>query len=230
MVTRWKHYTTYLITVHGLLVLTGCSLAPTIEQQPRALSSRALVESGSSPTSSSPPIPSGSTASISSMAATGADIDRRTEAQKAFNVYPIPASCPTTSFVGPEERRSFPAWWLDGDDIAAGTPLGVLFQGWNKIQWQLSDAAPLMITGQRLHGPVQALKVDLLSGIGNGTTADDLYSSGTVFPAAGCWKLRADAEQQHLEATVYIYPFACKPLNLRERDEPNIPVNCTPPE
>ncbi len=137
--------------------------------------------------------------------------------------YPIPSSCPVTPLVGPDRRRSFPAWWLDGEGIWAGTPIGVLYEGYNKIQWQYEPPGNLEVTGGRLDGPAPPLRVDL-AGIGVGT-----YSSATTFPAPGCWRIAATAGDHRFEATVYVFPSGCRPAGLREPNPPATPTPCTAP-
>lgn len=234
MHTLRKPCTVCLVAVIFLLLLTNCAVTSPTAQQQRASPSSGVGAGGSSGSRSASPTPSSSPPPPTLPAGTAADEDGRTAAQKAYHVYPIPAACSATPFVGPDKRHDFPAWWLEGQGIVAGTPLGVLFQGGNKLHWQLTTAAPLQVTGASRDGQQQPLNVALLSGIGtgttlvNGTTEDYLYSSVIVFPTPGCWSVRANAGPQRLNATVYIYPFTCKPLSLRERDEPNMPVNCTP--
>lgn len=103
--------------------------------------------------------------------------------------------------------------------MAAGTPIGVLFEGGNKIQWHLSTADALTATGERLDASAPPLTLEHVVGISNMTDVDSVYSSGVVFPAPGCWRMQAHAGAQTLDATVYVYPLACKPPNMREPNE-----------
>lgn len=134
--------------------------------------------------------------------------------------YPVPTSCAVTPLVGPEQRQDFPAYWLDGDRLAAGTPSGILFEGGNKVEWLTATSSRLTITGQRLDGPAAALTVRLIPlDTANPTVRNfgSIFSSEATFPAPGCWRLSATADDQTLVATVYVYPWSCRPLDLRSR-------------
>jgi len=128
--------------------------------------------------------------------------------------YPVPTTCPVAPWTTTERRRTFPAFWLDGDGLAAGDPLGpLLFEGWQKIQWQAEEAGAgtLQVTGQRLDGPAPSIKAQNIYEVAPAT-----WSTGTVVPAPGCWRLQATAGVHHLDAIVYAYPAACRPANLQD--------------
>ncbi len=142
--------------------------------------------------------------------------------------YPVPASCPVTRWSGHERRRAFPAFWLDGDGLAAGNPIGpVLFAGGQKIQWQAEapGAGDLVVTRQRLDSPTPAAAAHNVQTIGVAT-----WSSNTMFPAAGCWRLEATAGAHHLAVTVYVFPAGCRPAGLREASQAATPAPCVAPE
>lgn len=128
--------------------------------------------------------------------------------------YPVPATCPVASWTTTERRRAFPAFWLDGDGLAAGDPVGPLFfEGWQKIQWQAEEAGTgaLQVTGQRLDGPAPPIEAQNVYEVAPAT-----WSTGTVVPVPGCWRLQATAGTHHLDAIVYAYPAACRPASLQD--------------
>lgn len=139
--------------------------------------------------------------------------------------FPPPASCPVTPWRAFERRRGFPAFWLDGDGMAAGVPVGaVLYEGAQKVQWQAEPGGDraLSVTGERLDGQAPAARAENPVLIGVGT-----WSSSTVFPAPGCWHLRGGDGVHTLAATVYVYPAACRPAAIGGL--PSTPVPCRPP-
>ena len=141
-----------------------------------------------------------------------------------YELYAAPTSCAVTPMVGNERRRGgFPAWWLDGSGIAAGNPVGVLFVGGNKIQWQLEEPGTPTISGERLDTNSSALEVDV-NMIGPYT-----HSSILLFPTPGCWRLHAEAGAQSLEAIVYVYPESCRPKGMRTKQIDPQDVPCRPP-
>jgi hypothetical protein len=220
---RWLTIATSVI-----LLLTSCALNASEAQvspvngasqhSPVPTPSPAIQSQRASPTAQPSTLPAASD-------------DQRTEIEKSLNLYPAPASCATSPLVGPEERKRFPAWWLDGQGIAAGTPIGALFEGGNKIQWHLNTVAALTATGERLDASAPPLKLEHVEGIGTMIDdADSRYSSEVYFPAPGCWRIEAEAGQQTLEATVYVYPLACKPPNMRGPNEAAPAGACVPPQ
>lgn len=128
--------------------------------------------------------------------------------------YPVPASCAVSSATVQERRRTFPAFWLDGDYLAAGNPLGNYYAGENKVQWQPRQMGPytqndaITFSGVRLDdaAPPAALRNPYNIGIG--------YSSLVYFPTPGCWRIRAAVGAQSLDATVYVFEAACSPARL----------------
>jgi hypothetical protein len=139
--------------------------------------------------------------------------------QEFYDLYAVPASCAVTPMVGQERRRTFPAWWLDGDGMAAGTPIGVLFEGENKIQWQLEHPGTLVISGKRLDGQEPPLEAENIIPISVNPATFELatYSSNIIFSTPGCWGFHAEAGSQSLDAIVYVYPYSCRPPNMRGR-------------
>ncbi len=138
----------------------------------------------------------------------------------SYDPFPVPASCRVTPMTR-ETRRTFPAWWLDGHGIEAGTPIGILYAGENKIMWYVEKVAPFHLSGEHLDGP--APPVQLLQG-GPATGGP----STVVFPVPGCWRIHADVGDQALDAIVYVYPESCL-RDTTHATAPSSPVPCTPP-
>jgi hypothetical protein len=139
--------------------------------------------------------------------------------------YAPPTSCPVSPWGAFALRRGFPAFWLDGDGMAAGVPVGaVLYEGEQKVQWQAEPGGgrTLQVTGARLDGPAPAARAENPVLIDVGT-----WASSTAFPAPGCWQLRGTAGVHTLAVTVYVYPAACRPSAIGGR--PSTPAPCTPP-
>jgi hypothetical protein len=178
------HYPTSLIITGGLVwMLNGCAW---IQPSPLPGAPTAILSAGQHPAPGEP-----------------------AQSPQAFYDLPAaPATCALTPLVGPEHRRTFPAWWLEGKGIGAGTPVGILFEGENKIQWQLEMPGQLIITGEHL-GDKPAELPATVNAISNIT-----YSSNVIFPISGCWHLQAHAGRQSLSAVVYVYPAGCRPQSM----------------
>lgn len=144
-------------------------------------------------------------------------------------LYPVPATCAAAPWSGWEQRRTFPASWLDGAGLAAGNPLGAyLFEGGRgqKIQWQAEPGGnnTLVLAGARLDGPAPAppqLVSQYVIGVGT-------WSTTTAFPAPGCWRIEATDGVHTLAAIVYVYPRACTPSAIRDPREV-VTGPCAPP-
>lgn len=140
--------------------------------------------------------------------------------------YPPPGSCAVAPWSGHERRRTFPAFWLDGDGLAAGNPVGaLLYEGGQKIQWQAAPGGgeTIAIDGARQDAPAPpatARAVPLDAGV---------WSSETTFPAPGCWRLRATDQLHRLDLVVYVYPAACRPAALRDVAPTPSRGDCLPP-
>jgi hypothetical protein len=116
-----------------------------------------------------------------------------------------PASCATTAWTF-ARRGDFSAYWLQGADLAAGNPVGVLFVGANKVQWQPAGDPAIQLLSRRLDGDSPPAAIENQNTIlGSGAT-----SSTVSFPRAGCWSLHATRTSSVLDATVYIYPESCR--------------------
>jgi hypothetical protein len=110
----------------------------------------------------------------------------------------IPASCPVATLRF-ERRQGFEAYWIDGVTLAAGLPTGILRDGENKIQWQ-GDPGELVVGGRSLDGSGEVQLVDPTR-IGVG-----IYSTSTVFPHPGCWRLTATMGTGSFDAAVFVFP------------------------
>jgi hypothetical protein len=131
--------------------------------------------------------------------------------------YTAPASCKATPFSGFARRRGFPAFWIDGQGLSVGSPVGVLYEGDQKLQWQATatQSGSLTVSGDREGssggGSKTLLSIDNLQEIGPGT-----WSSSAVFPSSGCWRVHASAGLSSLDTIIYVYPYECRPSNLRQ--------------
>ena len=136
-----------------------------------------------------------------------------------YGLYSIPGSCPLTQVTEQQERQRFPAWWLEGRGVAAGTPIGVFFEGENKVQWQFATpitTTHFTISGTQLDGQSRPLDAAIMLIGGTGPETGATFSSILTFAAAGCWRIHGEAEPHMLTAIVYVYPAACRPQGLRE--------------
>jgi len=127
--------------------------------------------------------------------------------------FPPPASCRAAAMNHGEVRRNFPAYWYDGDGIALGNATAVFYQHDNKVMWQVTGDARPTITGERVDGAAPPMEVQNLGLTPSG------FISGVVFPAPGCWHLRATAAPYDLDATFYVYPSGCIPATMRDPSE-----------
>ena len=211
---------------HALCGLLGLLLALTACQRPGPANSPtasplgalpAVPESIATATAAAatvtPPIP---TATVAPPRPGGGGIASATSPFTGYAPpYPPPASCAVAVWSAHEHRNTFPAFWLDGAGLAAGNPVGpVLFAGGQKMQWQATaeGSGELAVTATRLDGPASPGGVER-----PGRLAVGIWSTETVFPAAGCWHVQATAGIHTLDAIVYVYPAACRPAPLREQ-------------
>ena len=133
-------------------------------------------------------------------------------------LFPIPSTCDVTP-LGPLEtdRWGFSASWWNGTHLIAtslsdplygslGTTIGIS----NDFRWELQQRAPLSISGHLVDQPDQTIQVTDLS-----TSLSVVYPTEISFPHGGCWQLRAEAGEQSLDFTVYVYPYGCLPADMR---------------
>jgi hypothetical protein len=135
--------------------------------------------------------------------------------------FPPPASCMAVTMDHAEQRRTFPAYWYDGDGIALGNATAVFYQHDNKVMWQVQDDARPTIVGERIDGSAPPMEVQNLGLTPSG------FISGVVFPTTGCWHIRATAATYNLDAHFYVYPSGCLPANMRDPGATVTP--CAPP-
>lgn len=128
--------------------------------------------------------------------------------------YPVPSSCAVSPITVQERRRGYPAYWLDGDHLAAGNPLGNYYAGGNKVQWHPRQMGPytqndaITFKGVRLDADAPPAELQNPYNIGTG------YSSGVYFPSPGCWRIHGAVSAQTLDATVYVFEAGCSPAQL----------------
>lgn len=177
------------------------------------------------PTPPSPPADPSVTPPPDATATASAIRDR----QVASRPYPIPASCAVTQAVI-TEQAGIPIW-LQGSGIHAGLyNYGALFQGRNKVLW-LIDQRPsgtVAISGQRLDATAPALEVQITEAIDSYGKA--VWPSTLSFPTPGCWHIHAQADNQTLDVTTYVYPYTCLPPEQRWPTPPAAPAPCIPPQ
>lgn len=150
-----------------------------------------------------------------------------------YDLYPIPASCEITPLMGRHRRQSFTAWWWEGEGrnrIAAGTPIGVFFEGANKVQWQFKKPGELTIQGERVYGPAPPLEIESLRSLDVYGFSTEIYASSLIFPTAGCWLIQTETSDYTLEITVYVYPYGCRPPHLRDPNSKAAPLPCESPD
>jgi hypothetical protein len=112
---------------------------------------------------------------------------------------PIPASCGVTPATYGTDQ-GFPAFWYVGEGLRAGTPIGVFYQGLNKVQWH-GDDLDLKVTGSRVDGTNGEPALVNPQRIGAG-----MLSTSVEFPAPGCWRIHATLGRGRLDAIVYVFP------------------------
>lgn len=135
--------------------------------------------------------------------------------------FPPPVSCRAVTMNHAEVRRHFPAYWYDGNGIALGNATAVFYQHDNKVMWQVTGDARPTIIGERIDGTASPMEIQNLGLTQSG------FISGVVFPAPGCWHLRATAAPYDLDATFYVYPSGCIPATMRDPSGTITP--CVPP-
>ena len=111
----------------------------------------------------------------------------------------IPASC-TVSSAAYGTHQGFPAFWYVGDGFRAGSPIGVFYEGLNKVQWHGDDGSPTL-TGSRVDGTPGAPLLVNPERIGAG-----MFSTSLQFPAPGCWRVHAELGGGRLDVVIYAFP------------------------
>ncbi len=125
--------------------------------------------------------------------------------------YSVPASCAVSSMTVGERRRGYPAYWLDGNSLAAGNPLGNYYAGGNKVQWHPRQMGPytqndaITFSGTRLDADAPPAELRNPQNLGIG------YGSSVYFPSPGCWRMHGAVGSQTLDATVYVFEAGCSP-------------------
>lgn len=158
-----------------------------------------------------------------------ADLHIRREMAR-YGLYPIPESCPIDPLTFREIRYRYTGWyWLGAGHFAAGTPVGLLFEGENPIQWQSYAEADVTIASQLLADPAIAGTVVSAVPVHPDGLTGQIMQTTVVFPQAGCWRLFGRAGDQILDVIVYVYPRTCRPdfLVEGETDTPD-PSPCPP--
>jgi hypothetical protein len=124
--------------------------------------------------------------------------DSRPSAAEPNYPAPIPAGC-SVAAMRLDQRYGFGAYWIDGVELAAGLPTGVLREGENKIQWQ-GNAGDVAVGGRALDG-AGTVRLINPSRLGVG-----IYSTSVAFSHPGCWQLTATMGAGSLDAIVYVFP------------------------
>lgn len=137
----------------------------------------------------------------------------------------MPAGCAITPLPPLSEGSSgIAARWLRGSGIAAGSVAGAFYQGSGLIWWELDQRAPLTVTGHLVTDSARSVSVLTdLSG-----SLSTVYATSVSFPDPGCWQLQAQAGGQRFQATVYVYPKACRPPSMAQGSPATSP--CEPPQ
>ncbi len=146
--------------------------------------------------------------------------------------FPIPSACKITTPSAPRaDRWGLNRRWWSGDGLMATSnsePLFASLDGGtvgvsNDFRWDLAQRAPLRIAGYNLDQPDQTLgnETDLSQSLST------VYPTEIEFPSSGCWQLHAEAGQQSLDFTVYVYPYGCLPPDQRV---PGSSITCERPE
>lgn len=135
------------------------------------------------------------------------------DAREALRPWPVPAGCPATPLIGPVVSTSprtygHITYRVDGEQFRLAGDLDLLFEGENALRWYPDTWVEPLIDGTQLDG---GLTVFVTSFIRSVDEAGEHAATTLLFPAPGCWQLRGVAGEQAVEATVYVYPVACRP-------------------
>ncbi len=114
-----------------------------------------------------------------------------------------PAPCPVSELVRetpPKDPHADPfdagPWFVN----AERTLWALWSAGWqagpdgNKVIWIRPAGAALTVTGRRLDGAADPLRVEIPGGYGTG-----FQVTGVYVPAAGCWEITAQAGEHRLQ-------------------------------
>ena len=143
----------------------------------------------------------------------------------AIQLYPIPPSCSVTPSSAPQDGHwGYTARWWSGTGLTATVPSGPLYQkvGYD-FRWELQARNALTLSGHPLDQPDQSF--ELLTDLSQ--SLSPVYPTEIIFPIPGCWTLHAEAGEQSLDVTLYVYPYGCLPPNRRP---PGSTATCEPPE
>ena len=132
-----------------------------------------------------------------------------------YGLYPIPESCPIDPLSSREVRYGLTGWYWDGYGLAAGTAIGVLFEGENSIQWQFYEPGELSITSHLLSDNRQRAQVSSMRTLDLSQFKGQVADTSIVFPSPGCYSLHGNVGEQVLNITAYVYPASCRPMHLQ---------------
>lgn len=109
-------------------------------------------------------------------------------------------------------------YWINGEGISLADPFTVYWAGEGSatdqthLDFYTDEDADFTVSGRTHDSDDQpfdlSLNFTLVSRVERFGTA---WQALTTFPAPGCWDIRAEAGDSTFEATVYVYPEACRP-------------------
>jgi hypothetical protein len=156
--------------------------------------------------------------------------------------YPIPDTCPVTTWIGPETLGiGIPdaRYRIDGDGLTLGQDVGLLFDGVaNAVYWiagsdiSMDDAlrGAIQVDARHALDPYVRVRSEVGEQIGYRSVEGGMSRSWfgkLTFPTPGCWTLQATIGPYVLDAVVYVYPQRARSGVVAPNPELNTPTPAT---
>jgi hypothetical protein len=126
------------------------------------------------------------------------------------------------------------AAWVEGDGVDLGIPGGLLYEGNNPVLWR-GDDGEMQFNLASIERPIEETHATMLTGTDEG---GQVWSSWLTFESPGCWQISAEQGDNRVDATVVVYPTACRqdsfdledcpvpPYSLYWEPEQSTPTDC----
>ncbi len=134
--------------------------------------------------------------------------------------FPTDDGCDVTPMTSWHNRAEYLAAWLNGVGLSAGLHDGLLYEGDNTLLWLAEGSGDLQITAELTDSTSSAF--DLTADEATAGDGTPVWTSSLAFASPGCWQISAEQGSNRLDATVRVYPAACRPDAFD-------PVNCSDP-
>ncbi len=130
---------------------------------------------------------------------------------------PVPdGGCDVTPMTGLGLVDGVYTAWIEGNGVVIGVPGGLLYEGNNPVFWR-GDDGEMQFYIASIERPEEETQTDLAAGTDEG---GQVWSSWLTFESAGCWQVSAEQGDKRVDATVVVYPAACRSDSFDLKDCP----------